>query len=98
MRALAARNTTSETKGTEGEEGEVMSDELHDKRAQFTVEIECPKCGQKGHAIWERDAPNPQGLQPKLLSLPVGFSERVRTNLTELPEIVCDKCGTVQPD
>jgi DNA-directed RNA polymerase subunit RPC12/RpoP len=76
-----------------------MSDEVPDKRAQFTVEIECPKCGHKGHAIWEKDArPDPRTLPPTLLSLPAGFSERVRTNLTELPEIVCDKCGTVQPD
>ena len=76
-----------------------MSDELPDKRAQFTVEIECPKCGHKGPAIWEKDAlPNPQWLQPTLLSLPVGFSQHVRTYLTEFPEIVCDKCGTVQPD
>ena len=33
-----------------------MSDELPDKRAQFTVEIECPKCGHKDPAIWEKDA------------------------------------------
>jgi DNA-directed RNA polymerase subunit RPC12/RpoP len=76
-----------------------MSDELPDKRAQFTVGIECPKCGHKGPAIWEKDAlPNPHGLQPTLLSLPGGFSHRVRTNLTELPEIVCDKCGMALPD
>ena len=76
-----------------------MSDELHDKRVQYSIQIECPKCGNKGSAIWEKEAlPNPQSLQPTLLSLPVGFSQRVRTDLTELPEIVCDKCGVVLRD
>ena len=76
-----------------------MSDELIDPRKQFPVKMQCPKCQQTGTAIWEETRlPNPRGLQPILLSLPGGFYLRVKNTVLEGTEVVCNKCGTVQPE
>jgi hypothetical protein len=70
-----------------------------EKRKRFPVAIACPKCKQKGTAIWEEAVlPNPQGLAPELIILPEGFFHRVRKNVSTVPEIACHKCGAPVPD
>jgi hypothetical protein len=72
---------------------------MSEKRRRSSVPIACPACDQKGVAIWEEAAlPNPQGLAPKLLSLPVEFVRRDKSHMTNVPEIVCRNCGTVLAD
>ena len=76
--------------------GLAVSDENAGGRERFPVKIKCPRCKQIGSAIWEEAArPNPEGLKPTLISLPVGFYHRARKDLAGLPELVCDDCQTV---
>jgi hypothetical protein len=76
-----------------------MAEELEVSREQISVLPICPKCYQTGVALWEEAAlQNPDGLHRTLVSLTDGFYHRVRKNLIKVPEIICDSCGTVQPD
>ena len=76
-----------------------MSDEITDPRKQFPVKMQCPKCQHTGTAIWEEvRSPNPQELQPILLSLHERFYHRAKQAEIGVTEVVCDKCGTVQPE
>ena len=76
-----------------------MAEPLYVERERFPVPMVCPKCKQVGLAVWEEAAlPNPAGLWPTLISLPEGFYHRVQNNNSAEPEIVCGKCGAVQPD
>jgi hypothetical protein len=69
------------------------------QRAQFSVDIHCPKCKRAGKAIWEEAAtPNPRGLKPSLVNLPDGFVQRMRRNLANVPEVICKDCGVAVPD
>jgi uncharacterized OB-fold protein len=79
--------------------GIAMADGLSGGRQQFPVTVICPKCSQTGSAIWEENTlPNPRGLKPMIISLPDGFYHRVKKNHSLLPEVVCEKCGTVVLD
>ena len=61
---------------------------------QFRVQLLCPKCGSSGVALWEK-APEPPDLV-RLLSLSDGFYQRPLIGTADVPEIICDHCGTGQ--
>jgi hypothetical protein len=60
----------------------------------FHVQLQCPKCGSSGVAMWEK-APDTPELR-KLLSLSEGFYQRPLIGIAGAPEIICDHCGTGQ--
>ena len=76
-----------------------MAEEPEVSREQISALLICPECWQTGVAFWEEVAlQNPDGLHRTLVSLTDGFHHRERKNLPGGPEIICDGCGTVQPD
>ncbi len=69
-------------------------------REPFAVPLKCPNCGQTGTAIWEEaDAFSRQkGPQRELKLLSAGFFQRPARMAALDPQIVCDRCDTIQPD
>jgi hypothetical protein len=67
------------------------------ERDQFSVLIECPKCGEKGVATWEENKhTSVSGPEPTLIRLSSEFYERVSKRAPHVIELVCRKCGTAQ--
>lgn len=76
-----------------------MAEEQSSDRLRFPVVIECPRCKHSGSVIWEEAAePNPDGLKPKLVTLPHGFYQKPREGIPGAPQIVCGQCDFVLPD
>lgn len=69
-------------------------------REKFTVDIACPHCGQKGHAVWEENALGNRsaGVQRALIRLSSGFHPQSGRTQSGDPLIGCDSCGTMLPD
>lgn len=69
-------------------------------REQFTIDIACPHCGQKGQAVWEENAAGnrQRGVQRRLIRLSPGFHAQSGQTQSGDPVIACDGCGTAQPD
>jgi len=69
-------------------------------REQFTVDIACPHCAQKGHAVWEENAAGNRrgGAQRILIRVSPGFHAEPGPTQSGDPRIVCDGCHAVQPD
>lgn len=61
---------------------------------QVRVQLQCPKCGSSGIALWETASDLPD--MRKLLSLSEGFYQRPLIGETGKAEIICDHCGTGQ--
>ena len=61
---------------------------------QIRAQLQCPKCGSSGIALWEAVSGLP-GMR-KLLSLSSGFYQRPLIGETGDAEIICDRCGTGQ--
>jgi hypothetical protein len=62
-----------------------------------TDQIICPKCGQKGIVLWE-DIPRGDGIQKEMVKIDGGFYERLSKKAPYPIELVCDGCGTAQPE
>jgi Zn ribbon nucleic-acid-binding protein len=69
-------------------------------RDQFTVGITCPHCAQPGAVVWEENTLDNRkdGIQRTLVRVPSGFHVQDGTTASGDPLIVCDRCGTLQPD
>jgi len=69
-------------------------------REQLTVDMTCPHCGRKGHAVWEENAAGNRrgGAQRALVRLSPGFHAQAGRTQSGDPVIGCDGCGTAQPD
>ena len=58
-----------------------------------SINITCPKCRSIGVAVWELG-----GSEPSLISVSRNFYERISMKARFNIELVCDVCGTVQPE
>jgi hypothetical protein len=67
---------------------------------QFTVTIQCTKCGQKGSEIWEENTQiNGRCPEPfQLIKRSEEFYERLAKKAPYPIEVACHRCGTVLPD
>ena len=75
------------------------STESTPERDQFTSAITCAGCGQNGIAVWEENHTiSPRGPEPTLVSLSKEFYERISKKSPHDIELVCQKCGAVQPE
>lgn len=60
------------------------------------ISLHCRKCGSSGTAVWESEAAALLEGR-RLVSLSDGFYHRPLVG-AGLAEIICDHCGTGQPD
>lgn len=69
-------------------------------RRQFTVQLTCSDCGQKGAVLWEENSGvvQPKGPERRLVSITPGFHEESGRTQSRDPLIVCDVCDTIQDD
>jgi len=63
------------------------------KPLRYSRQIVCPKCGQMGEILWERD-----GRRSLFLEVSPGFYERIANKVPYAIELVCHACGTAQPE
>jgi hypothetical protein len=69
-------------------------------RAQFTVAITCPHCGQTGTMTWEEDdghTPGPKGRR-RLVQVASGFHTEHGRTASGDAIIVCTDCDQIQAD
>jgi hypothetical protein len=66
---------------------------FHSKPLTFSEQIVCQKCGQMGEIVWER-----HGRERSFLSVSPGFYERITNKKPYSIELVCNACGTAQPE
>lgn len=68
-------------------------------RSRFSTSISCMGCGKAGQVQWEENArPNMRGPQRVLIGVSTGFRQGPLQPMSHDPAIVCDDCGTAQPD
>ena len=69
-------------------------------RDQFAVPIKCSSCGQVGSAEWDRLCRFEPGVgfRRRLVLVSSGFRNEFASTPSRDPKIVCDVCGTVQPE
>ena len=60
---------------------------------KFAANIICPGCSSLGVIVWEND-----GGRRSLVSLSDGFHERLSKRTPYLIELVCNSCGSTQPE
>jgi hypothetical protein len=60
---------------------------------RISKKIVCPKCGQMGETVWEK-----HGLTSSFLDISPGFYERIANRVPYPIELVCNACGTAQPE
>lgn len=67
-------------------------------RSRFSTSISCMGCGKAGQVQWEENAqPSMRGAQRTLIGVSRGFRPGPIQQSRD-PAIVCDVCGTAQPD
>ena len=59
--------------------------------------IICPKCGNRGSIAWD-DIAAPDGDRKELIGITGGFYERLSKKAPYPIELVCNNCGTSEPD
>jgi hypothetical protein len=69
-------------------------------REKFTVDNQCPHCGQPGRMAWEENggADLARGPERKFIAASEGFHPQTGRPGSGDPLIVCERCGTFQPD
>lgn len=68
-------------------------------RSQFSTAIFCAGCGKLGQVRWEENSqPNSRGPQRTLIGVSRGFRQGALQPMSHDPAIVCEDCGTSQPD
>jgi hypothetical protein len=68
------------------------------ERDQFTIAIACPGCEQTGAAVWEENSKfSASGPQTVLIRLSDGFYERIGKTSPHDIEMICSRCGKIQP-
>jgi hypothetical protein len=69
-------------------------------REQFTVDIACPHCAQKGAVVWEENTlgNRQNGVERAMIRVSPGFHAEAGRTQSGDPVIVCDRCDTIQPD
>lgn len=60
---------------------------------EISTNITCPKCNAVGVVVWETGGP-----ERILVSLTRNFYERLSKKPPFQIELVCDGCGTAQPE
>lgn len=66
---------------------------FHSGPQRISRKIVCPKCGQMGETVWER-----YGRKSSFLDVSPGFHERISKKVPYPIELVCQACGTAQPE
>jgi len=90
LRQMRASLAAMEIRGSDDAADSIQS--LRYDLGPYTLEFKCPRCGQRGTAVWEKS-----GGKEALLNLSAGFYERMPKNARNFKiELVCD-CGAVQP-